>query len=40
MGFRLRKIERDYFSPARGYPEGTTENGILLRDLVWMDQVL
>jgi ribosomal protein S18 acetylase RimI-like enzyme len=39
-GFRLRSIERDYFSPARGYPEGLTENGILLRDMVWMDQDL
>jgi ribosomal protein S18 acetylase RimI-like enzyme len=39
-GFRLWKIERDFFSPARGYPEGTTENGILLRDLVRMDQAL
>jgi ribosomal protein S18 acetylase RimI-like enzyme len=39
-GFRLWKIERDFFSPALGYPEGTTENGILLRDLVWMDQAL
>jgi ribosomal protein S18 acetylase RimI-like enzyme len=39
-GFRFWKIERDFFSPARGYPEGTKENGILLRDLVWMDQAL
>jgi ribosomal protein S18 acetylase RimI-like enzyme len=36
-GFRLWKIERDFFSPERGYLEGTKENGILLRDLVWMD---
>jgi ribosomal protein S18 acetylase RimI-like enzyme len=39
-GFRLWKIERDFFSPERGYQEGTKENGILLRDLVWMDQAL
>ena len=39
-GFRFWKIERDFFSPERGYPEGTKENGILLRDLVWMDQTL
>ena len=39
-GFRPFKIERDFFSPERGYPEGTTENGIPLRDLVWMDQAL
>jgi ribosomal protein S18 acetylase RimI-like enzyme len=39
-GFRLWKIERDYFSPARGYPEGIEENGIPLRDMVWMDQLI
>jgi len=37
-GFRLWKIERDYFSRERGYPDGVTENGIPLRDMVWMDQ--
>jgi hypothetical protein len=37
-GFRLRKIERDFFSPERGYPEGMEENGIPLRDMVGMDQ--
>ena len=40
VGFRLRNIERDCFSPARGHPEGIEENGILLRDMVWMDQEL
>ncbi len=39
-GFRLWKIERDFFSPERGYPEGLEENGIPLRDMVWMDQIL
>jgi GNAT superfamily N-acetyltransferase len=39
-GFRLWKIERDVFSPERGYPEGIEENGIPLRDMVWMDQEL
>jgi ribosomal protein S18 acetylase RimI-like enzyme len=39
-GFRLDRIERGYFSPDRGYPEGTLENGIPLRDMVWMDQLL
>jgi hypothetical protein len=39
-GFRLLSVERDFFSPARGYPEGLTENGIPLRDMVWMDQDL
>ncbi len=36
-GFRLWKIERDFFSPASGYPAGMAENGIPLRDLVWLD---
>lgn len=36
-GFRLWKIERDFFSPERGYPEGIEENGIPLRDMVWLD---
>lgn len=39
-GFRLWRIERDFFSRARGYPEGLEENGIPLRDMVWMDQEL
>ena len=36
-GFRLLRIERDFFSPARGYPAVMEDNGIRLRDLVWMD---
>jgi ribosomal protein S18 acetylase RimI-like enzyme len=39
-GFRLQRIERDFFSPARGYPEHMEDNGIRLRDMVWMDQEL
>jgi ribosomal protein S18 acetylase RimI-like enzyme len=39
-GFRLWRIERDFFSPERGYPEGIEENGIPLRDMVWMEQDL
>jgi GNAT superfamily N-acetyltransferase len=39
-GFRLWRIERDVFTPARGYPEGIEENGIPLRDMVWMEQAL
>ena len=39
-GFRLWKIERDFFCPERGYPAGLEENGIPLRDMVWMDQAL
>jgi ribosomal protein S18 acetylase RimI-like enzyme len=37
-GFRLWRIERDFFTPERGYPEGIEENGIPLRDMVWMEQ--
>lgn len=39
-GFRLWRIERDFFSPERGYPEGLSENGIALRDMVWFDRLL
>jgi ribosomal protein S18 acetylase RimI-like enzyme len=39
-GFRLASIERDFFHPDRGYPEGLRENGIPVRDMVWMDQEL
>jgi GNAT superfamily N-acetyltransferase len=39
-GFRLWKIERDFFSRERGYTQGIEENGIPLRDMVWMDQEL
>ena len=36
-GFRLARVERDHFSVARGYPSGIEENGIPLRDMVWLD---
>ena len=39
-GFRLLKIERDFFSTARGYPDDIEENGIPLRDMVWLDQMI
>jgi ribosomal protein S18 acetylase RimI-like enzyme len=39
-GFRLLRIERDFFTPARGYPPAMVDNGIPLRDMVWMDQTL
>jgi ribosomal protein S18 acetylase RimI-like enzyme len=39
-GFRLLRIERDFFSPARGYPPHMEDSGIPLRDMVWMDQEL
>ena len=30
----------DFFSPARDYTEDELENGIPVRDIVWMDQNL
>ncbi len=39
-GFRLSHIERDYFSPETGYPDELTENGIPIRDMVWMDRAV
>ena len=37
LGFRLTHIERDYFTPKRGYPLDLTENGIPTRDMVWLE---
>jgi GNAT superfamily N-acetyltransferase len=37
-GFRLTHVERDFFTPTKGYPGGLTENGIPIRDMVWMDR--
>jgi GNAT superfamily N-acetyltransferase len=39
-GFRLLTIERDYFSPARGYPADFMLNGLPAVDMVWMDMPL
>jgi ribosomal protein S18 acetylase RimI-like enzyme len=36
-GFRLASIERDFFTAARGYADDLQENGIPVRDMVWMD---
>jgi ribosomal protein S18 acetylase RimI-like enzyme len=36
-GFRMLRIERDFFSPDRGYAEMMIDSGIRLRDMVWMD---
>jgi predicted N-acetyltransferase YhbS len=38
LGFRLRSVERDAFTPATGYPAGLTIDGIELRDRVWLDR--
>lgn len=39
-GYRLWRIERDFFTPERGYDPGARENGIAHRDMVWFDQEL
>lgn len=39
-GFRLQSIERDYFTPARGYPPDFVLNGLPAVDMVWMDMEL
>ena len=38
LGFRFRSVERDAFTPASGYPAGTSVDGIPLRDRVWLDR--
>ena len=37
LGFRMRSIERDAFTPDTGYPPGLEVDGIPLRDRVWLD---
>ena len=37
LGFRMRTIERDAFTPIVGYPAGLMIDGIRLRDRVWLD---
>ena len=39
-GFRLWRIERDYFTPEKGYDPDERENGLPHRDMVWFDQEL
>jgi ribosomal protein S18 acetylase RimI-like enzyme len=40
LGFRLRAVERDAFTPATGYATGLRIDGIELRDRVWLDRRL
>jgi ribosomal protein S18 acetylase RimI-like enzyme len=40
LGFRLRSVERDAFTPATGYAPGIEIDGIPLRDRVWLDRDL
>ena len=37
LGFRMRSIERDAFTPATGYEPGLMADAIELRDRVWLD---
>ena len=39
-GFRLWRIERDYFTAEKGYDPDERENGLPHRDMIWFDQVL
>jgi ribosomal protein S18 acetylase RimI-like enzyme len=39
-GFRLWRIERDYFTPERGYDPKKLEGGLVHRDMVWFDRDL
>ena len=39
-GFRLWRIERDYFTPEKGYDLDDRENGLPHRDMIWFDQDL
>jgi GNAT superfamily N-acetyltransferase len=38
QGFRFRSVERDAFTPATGYPTGTSVDGVPLRDRIWLDR--
>lgn len=38
LGFRIRSVERDAFTPATGYEPGLLIDGIELRDRVWLDR--
>jgi ribosomal protein S18 acetylase RimI-like enzyme len=40
LGFRLRSVERDAFTPATGYEPELLIDGIQLRDRVWLDRTL
>ena len=39
-GFRIRWVERDAFTPGKGYPRDSSLDGIELRDRVWLDLCL
>jgi GNAT superfamily N-acetyltransferase len=37
LGFRMRSIDRDVFTPSAGYPPGLRSDGIEVRDRVWFE---
>ncbi|MBC7975365.1 MAG: GNAT family N-acetyltransferase [Myxococcales bacterium] len=39
-GFRLCRIDRDFFTPATGYPADLHVDGVRLLDRVWLDLAL
>lgn len=40
LGFRMTHVVRDVFVPANGYPEGLVDDGMPVRDQVWLQLVL
>lgn len=36
LGFRMLRIQRDAYTPADGYPDGLSIDGIPVRDRVWL----
>ena len=40
LGFRMRSVERDAFTPATGYDEGLQVDGVELRDRVRLDRAI
>jgi GNAT superfamily N-acetyltransferase len=40
VGFRMRSIEPDAFTPESGYPDAIVIDGIELRDRIWFTRVL
>ena len=40
LDFRVLRVERDAFTPAGGYPEGLSSNGIPVRDRIWLERWL
>ncbi len=39
-GFRMERVVRDHFTPARGYPDEIWDHGLRVRDQVWLSRDL